>query len=817
MLGEGGAARVYRVRHIALGTVHALKVLTVDHPTLRKRLLAEGRAQAQLSHPNLVPVRDVLELPGGPALLMDFVPGPTLQDRINEGPLPLDELLRLFSQTAAGVAYAHSEGLIHRDIKPSNVLLDQSQEPALARVTDFGLVMDVDSEHTRHTRVGMAMGTLGYMAPEQIRDARSADARTDIFALGALLYSMLMGRPPFEGSDQLEIMNATAQGLYAPLNPGLPKPVIAVIERCLQVEPAARFESVEALLQALGGSAVEQVSAPDGPPLTPTPPSPSRQRLSPAPDTLSRLLQTESDHEDTIAGIVVDREGRGHVVQIAVQIDPDGSGVHHAPGVARDAQVAAQLAVAVALGGDASDVGVTWTVRGNTDTLHGTSLGLPLAIALRCAHLSLQVPQGWAFTGGVDLDGRIAPVSGVPAKVRAAAAAGLTQVAVPADGLGSLSPPAGLSVVPVRTFARLMDRLHPQAEPERRRPWGRRMLLLLVPLLAAFTGLSSRLDPLLQDPLLRAIHGPLPADNTAILAFPPQRDARALRAQHPAVIDSLVVAGARCIFFDVTMVAQTEHDLELAQAIERAKAAGVVVVLPVVMEGGQVMLPESEALQSAAVFGPVLAQADTSMWHVRRAQVRIRTLHMGDFWHAAVLAAQGHLSTDRPPRIDQDTLVIGPTRNPVWADLLYLHPVQESMVLQYGQADLSAVAGRTVLIGEMGGSDDVHLTDAETVYGIEIEAALVETLLQQRAPRVASPEIDSLLALVLGLLTATVGLILPRRLWLLALLVPVAAGGIAVALVVAGVLISLLPLALSAAIGMWVGRTPVVTLSQTHS
>ena len=114
------------------------------------------------------------------------------------------------------------------------------------------------------------------------------------------------------------------------------------------------------------------------------------------------------------------------------------------------------------------------------------------------------------------------------------------------------------------------------------------------------------------------------------------------------------------------------------------------------------------------------------------------------------------------------------------------------------------------------GSDDLHRTDADTVYGVEIEAALVETLLQQRAPRVVGPEGNALAALLVGLLTAVVGLALERRRWPIALVVPVAAVGMAVALVVAGVLIALLPMLLAAGIGLWISRTPVVTTEQAH-
>ena len=841
ILGQGGVAKVYRVRHTTLGTVHALKLLTVDHPVLRKRLLAEGKAQAQLSHPNVVPVRDVIEVDDCPALLMDFVAGRSLNEVLKSGPLTPSTAVALFRQVAQGVAYAHGEGLIHRDLKPANVLLDDTVDPPVPRVADFGLVrvLDVEEGDTRHTRAGMAMGTPGYMAPEQVRDAQIADERTDIFALGAMLYTMVVGRPPFSGDDHFDIMTATANGDYPAVEVAaggpIPPNVVRVIEGALQVQIDDRFASVDALLQALGGVSADpsesmqlpphssvDVDDPFLEPKTADWPAPSitgevMEAGAPQPAAVTALAGQEDTLSTSVSGLVVDISGRGHVVEVAVTLDPDGAGVQHAPEIARDAQVAAQLAVAVALGPQASEFGVTWAIRGNTEPVHGTSLGLPLAVAIRCAHQGLSIPSGWAFTGGLDLDGRLAPVSGIPAKVRAAGTAGLRHVAVPVEGLGTLDAPAGVEVLPTRSFDRLMERLHPTVAPRAVRPWRRRMLVLLLPVLAAFTGLTNRFEPLIHDPLLRAIHGPLPADNTAILAFEPQRDARELRAQHPAVIDGLVAAGARTIFFDVTMISQTPHDAEIGAAIQRARDAGVAVVMPVVMEAGKVLLPEAEAIRSAAWFGPVVAQADTTLWHVRRAPVRIRTVKHGDYWHGAVQAARGHLSLTEEPRVSDGTLIVGPTRNPVWADVIYLHPAQPSPILDYDDPQTWAGArGRTVLIGEMGGVDDIHRTDAETVYGVQIEAALVETLLQQAAPRVASPEINTLVALLIGLLTAGLGLALPRRRWMFSLLMPLAGVTVVVVLIVAGVLVSTLPMLMAAGVGLWVGRTRVVTSGQTR-
>ena len=807
-LGEGGTARVYRVRHTALDTVHALKVLTIDHPKLRGRLMAEGKAQAALNHPNLVPVRDVIDIGGTPALLMDFVAGQSLDVLLHHGLPPPHEALRLFIGIATGVAYAHARGFVHRDLKPANVLLDQTAHPSIPRVTDFGLVrvLREPSGQERRTAVGVMMGTPGYMAPEQLRDSHTADQRTDVFALGALLYTLATGEAPFSGPDQLDVMNATAEARYVRLRDRVQTDANgrfdAVIDRCLRVDPAARYPTIDALLQDLDPAPTPLVSNQTldwdrGSPMHE--PTVGDDAPNQAPTRIDAAPATKHP-----TALIVDEQGTGFTVQISVHLDPNGTDMVSPPNISRDTAVAAQISASVALGARANRIGVRWGFRGFSAEVRGTSLGLPLAVAIWCAHHGRTVPAGVAFTGGLDMDGRIAAVSGLPAKLRAAATNGFRTVLVPAHGQGRCAAPDGLNVVPVETFDAAIRALFDASGGSKTRILRWESGLFLIPVLLAITGLTSAIEPMLIDPVLRVSHGALPADNTAIVAFPPQRDARALRATHPATIDALVASGVKSIFFDVIMLAETNDDDALAAAIDRANAAGVPVILPLMTENEQVLHPESDALRAAARFGAVLAQADTTFWQVRRAPMRVHSIDGGAFWHAAVQTVRAHLNVDAQPSIRDGVLQVGPNRNPVWADLAYLHPTEASPIVEYGDLDAyRELQGRSILIGEMGGADDVHRVASGAVYGVQIEAALIETLLQQRAPRMVRPEVNAGFSLLIGLCTAWLGMAVPYRLRGLAWVVPLAGLAIGLTLVASSVLIALIPMIVASTIGLW--------------
>lgn len=278
-LGEGGIARVYLVKHRKLGTRHALKILHYRSDVMAKRLLQEGRIQAQLRHPNVVAVTDVIETDGHVGLLMEYVDGATLADVLADGvPMAPKDALPLFGQLLAGVGAAHRQGVLHRDLKPGNVLLHTDGDRLVAKIADFGIAK-VAAEVTggvggaeRLTRTGMSMGTPGYMAPEQLVDASRADRRADVFALGVILYEMLAGKSPFLRDDLVTTMTATSRGEHARLDalvPSLPAALVAAVERALAVRPDDRFATCEEMLAALAVEAPAPPAA--GPPARPNP------------------------------------------------------------------------------------------------------------------------------------------------------------------------------------------------------------------------------------------------------------------------------------------------------------------------------------------------------------------------------------------------------------------------------------------------------------------------------------------------------------------------------------------------------------------
>ena len=317
LLGEGGIGQVYLVQHQRLLSLHALKVLQAADKATQRRFLQEGRAQARIRHPNVVAATDVVELPDGVGLVMEYVEGPNLAEVLDGGePMARADVLPLFRQLLAGVSAAHAAGVLHRDLKPANVLLAAGDGGVHAKIADFGLAKLVEGTGTVLTRAGVTMGTPGYMAPEQLADAASVDARADIFSLGCILYELCTGRGPFAREDIASTWGATLAGEHRRLDevdPGLPPALVAAVERAIAVQAAHRFATVAAFEAALGGLGPEDLARrgedrgstliPDLPWGAGAPPGPGRSTLAPGTERSGKGSAAAGDSAPLASGM----------------------------------------------------------------------------------------------------------------------------------------------------------------------------------------------------------------------------------------------------------------------------------------------------------------------------------------------------------------------------------------------------------------------------------------------------------------------------------------------------------------------------------
>jgi len=283
-LGEGGVGEVYLGEHPEIGRKVAIKFVRralAEEPTLYGRFLAEARAANAIQHPNIVEVLDFGRLADGqPYIVMEYLPGESLAARLERlGPLPVAAAVDLATKVAGALAAAHAKSIVHRDLKPANVFLVASRSTSggeAVKVVDFGIakLQGKLREGSPHTRTGSLLGTPMYMSPEQCRGIREIDARTDIYALGVMLFEMVAGRPPFvsEGLGDLMDMHMNhVAPLLCSLVPGAPADLEALVARALAKRPEDRFASaadMQAVLQGLGGriSGALVVGAPAVPP-----------------------------------------------------------------------------------------------------------------------------------------------------------------------------------------------------------------------------------------------------------------------------------------------------------------------------------------------------------------------------------------------------------------------------------------------------------------------------------------------------------------------------------------------------------------------
>ncbi len=289
VIGQGGMGVVLKAFEPALCRLVAIKVLSpalAGSATARRRFTREAQAAAAVCHDHVVAVHGVHETEGLPYLVMQYVAGESVQNRLDRcGPLEVEEIVRIGLQTAQGLAAAHGQGLIHRDVKPANLLLE-GEPGALAtgenapvanapgsprvKITDFGLARMVDDVGL--TRTGEVAGTPEYMAPEQAR-GEPIDHRADLFSLGSVLYACCTGVPPFQGSTTVAVLRKVSEETPAPihaLNPAVPAWLEALIGRLLVKDPAERFQSaaeVATLLEAYLAHLSQPETIPAPPPI----------------------------------------------------------------------------------------------------------------------------------------------------------------------------------------------------------------------------------------------------------------------------------------------------------------------------------------------------------------------------------------------------------------------------------------------------------------------------------------------------------------------------------------------------------------------
>jgi serine/threonine-protein kinase len=251
LLGRGGMGKVFKVRNVIHDRIEAMKVLLPDtdaSPDLAERFAREIRLVASLEHPNIASLRTAVRIGNQTLMIMEFVDGTSLEQRLTTGTVDIARGVYITVQVLSALSYAHQHGVVHRDIKPSNILVQPNDR---VKLTDFGIASRAGDP--RITATGMALGSLYYMSPEQVK-ALPLDARSDIYSVGITLYEIVTGQRPIQGDSFFSIMRAHLEHRPVPpieVMPGIPRELSLIIESALEKSPEYRFQSADQFRAAL--------------------------------------------------------------------------------------------------------------------------------------------------------------------------------------------------------------------------------------------------------------------------------------------------------------------------------------------------------------------------------------------------------------------------------------------------------------------------------------------------------------------------------------------------------------------------------------
>lgn len=250
-LGSGGMGRVYKVRNVLSDRIEAMKILLPNlagREDIAARFLREIKLMANLNHPNIAALRTAFTADNQLVMIMEYVEGTDLAERLEHGPIPPADAVNYIQQVLSALSYAHQQHIIHRDIKPSNMMLTPQ---GVVKLMDFGIAR-AGEEHSI-TMTGTTLGSLGYMSPEQVK-GEPTDARSDLYSVGVSLYEMVTGQRPFQASSDYSIMAAHVKEVPKPpveLHPGLPAAMNEIIIMSIAKDPAQRFQTADAFRNAL--------------------------------------------------------------------------------------------------------------------------------------------------------------------------------------------------------------------------------------------------------------------------------------------------------------------------------------------------------------------------------------------------------------------------------------------------------------------------------------------------------------------------------------------------------------------------------------